>query len=489
LKTGLSDRIEASLRQGSGLAISAGGEQLSWEELAVRIQSICAGLSHLGVPRGATVAVPGRSTIACAVLVLALVYGGRCARIVNPHGSAATTLQVARSKGGDAILLPEHDPILVEARRSDNIIAAAEDGAVRRCGPTEAKRVCDTRSDGIIISTSGTTGDPKPFHLSHAVLSRAIGDIESINEGFGDRRREDGSWRPLIQYSPLAHIGGALTLLRAAAQGRSTVILGKFDPESWAQTVEKFNLATTGLPPSMMRMVVHAQIAPERLESLVSVWSGTAPLRSEDREAFTATYGIPVLGNYGATEFCGAIAAWSLADHAKYYDSKPDAVGRLIPGVAEARVRAEDGEVLDQEGTVGALEFRIKRVSDEWLETGDLGSIDGDGFLTLHGRSDDAIVRGGFKLSPTLISQALREHPGVRDAVVIGLDDERLGQVPVAAIELENGSQPEIGELRQFLRGKLPPYFVPTQLQIVEALPRNAAMKLDRRAIGALFES
>jgi acyl-coenzyme A synthetase/AMP-(fatty) acid ligase len=239
----------------------------------------------------------------------------------------------------------------------------------------------------------------------------------------------------------------------------------------------------------MMRMVLEADIEPARISSLISVWSGTAPVRAEERDAFSEKYGIPVLGNYGATEFCGPIASWSLDDHQRYFSTRSHAVGRIDPSIAEIRVRNPEGKLLGKKGAIGALEFKVHRLGNHWMGTNDLGSVDTDGFLTLHGRKDDVIMRGGFKLSPTAISDVLRKHPSIRNAAVVGIADERLGQVPVAAVELVENASIEYAEVQDFVRTHLPAYFVPTNILAVEELPRNPAMKLDRRAIAKLFDA
>jgi len=484
----LSQRIWHSLASQRGLALQATGDDLDWAGLARRIDRIDQDLSKVGIRIGATVAVLGRNDISSAVAVLTVLATGRCAAIINPFRPAPAILEAALRLSPHAVIVPEGDPVADVATASDPVFVMSAEGSLSAKGCKGSGPAHGEPRSGIVISTSGTTGEPKPFYLSRSVLSRAMPEIEAINVGFGDRRLPDGRWPPLIQYSPLAHIGGVLTLLRAAGQARPSIMLGKFDAEIWAQTVEQWRPFTTGLPPSMMRMVMKAGIDCPRLSSLVSVWSGTAPLRPEDRAAFARKYGLPVLGNYGATEFCGAIAAWSLDDYRFYFSARSGAVGRLDPNIAQVRVRASEGELLHTEGAVGVLEFKLRRIGDCWIETSDLGSVDRDGFLFLHGRKDEHIVRGGFKLSPKTIVDVLRQHPAVRDAAVVGIADERLGQVPVAAVELEDNAMVAPPDLQNYVRERLPAYFVPTEVRTVDHLPRNAAMKLDRRAIGDLFK-
>ena len=216
----------------------------------------------------------------------------------------------------------------------------------------------------------------------------------------------------------------------------------------------------------------------------------SAPVKPETTQAFTDRYGLPVLGNYGATEFCGPVATWSLADYRSYHAEKLGATGRILSSVASARVRAQNSGELLPPGAIGVLEMQVGRVGPEWLATTGLAHIDADGFLYLHGRSDDSIIRGGFKLAPDTIVQALREHPSIRDAAVVGIPHQRLGQVPVAAIEpMERGIEIAECDVLAFVKQRLPAYFVPVAIRTVAMLPRTPAMKLDRPAIRALFDN
>ncbi|MDR7103734.1 fatty acid--CoA ligase family protein [Croceicoccus sp. BE223] len=466
-----------------------GAQCIDWPGLSARIALIDDALHASGIGQGATVAVLGRNDLPSAVAILTLVATGRCAAIVNPFRSGEAVLDSARRTSAAAMILAEDEPTLRCAEGSDTILVLSDDGSFRGDARIAGRgTLLRGPHDGIMISTSGTTGVPKSHHIPLTTLSRALVEIEAFNAGFGDRRKGDGQWPSLIQYSSLSHIAGALTLLRGAAQGRQTIVMRKFDAEVWASIVEEWQPYTTGLPPSMMRMVLEADIASERLSSLVSVWSGSAPVRAEDREGFTARYGLPVLGNYGATEFCGAIAAWSLDDYREFGRTRSMAVGRIDRRNTEVRVIGADGTPCTGFDHAGVLEFRLARIGNQWIRTSDIGSIDRDDFLTLHGRKDDAILRGGFKLSPGIIADMIRSHPLVRDVAVVGLPDSRLGEVPVAALELHESAALSQEEVRDYVRSRLPAYFVPAKVRTVAALPRNAAMKLDRRAIVELFE-
>jgi acyl-CoA synthetase (AMP-forming)/AMP-acid ligase II len=231
-------------------------------------------------------------------------------------------------------------------------------------------------------------------------------------------------------------------------------------------------------------MVLDADVAPQSLSSIQVVTSGSAALPVSVQEAFETKYGIAVLPSYGATEFAGGVAGWTLPLHREWGERKRGSVGRPQPGRELRVVDVETGAEVPVD-TAGRLEVRGR--DTDWVRTTDIARIDADGFLWIEGRSDDAIVRGGFKVFPGEIVDALRAHPAVRDAGVTGIDDDRLGAVPVAAVELRAGTSVTEDELEDHLRLHLKSYQLPTELRIVDALPRTPSMKVSQPQLRGLF--
>jgi acyl-coenzyme A synthetase/AMP-(fatty) acid ligase len=246
-----------------------------------------------------------------------------------------------------------------------------------------------------------------------------------------------------------------------------------------------------GLPPAAMQSVLDANIAPEDLASVRAINAGTSFVDPALVDAFLQTYGIPVLIVYGATEFSGAVAGWTIADFRAQWGAKHGSVGRAFPGV-RLQVIDDEGVVLAT-GQTGRLQVAAPQASNttngvSWVTTSDLAHLDEDGFLYIDGRADDVIIRGGFKIAPESVSRALRLHPSVQDAGVVGWPDARLGHIPVAAVELRSGTTATGADLRAHCRQTLTPYEVPAEVHIVDALPRGAALKIDRRALLSLLE-
>ncbi len=196
-----------------------------------------------------------------------------------------------------------------------------------------------------------------------------------------------------------------------------------------------------------------------------------------------------MLTSYAATEFGGGVAGWTLADHQKYWRTKRGSVGRATLG-AQLRVVDDDGTPLGT-GQAGLLEVKPGQLpeSADWIRTTDMARIDPDGFLWILGRADQAIIRGGFKVMPDEVRAALENHPAVAGAAVVGRHDERLGETPVAVVELRDGETADAGELADFLAKRLAGYEIPTEIAIVDAIPRTPSGKPDLRAVTQFFAS
>jgi acyl-coenzyme A synthetase/AMP-(fatty) acid ligase len=242
-----------------------------------------------------------------------------------------------------------------------------------------------------------------------------------------------------------------------------------------------------GGPPTVVQMILDAEIPREELASLKYFNTGAAPLDPTVQRAFEDRYGIAVLLSYGATEFGGPVCAMTAQLHAEWGQKKFGSVGRTMPG---AKIRVIDPETGAEKpaGEEGILEVISPRLEPKWIRTSDLGVMDADGFLYIRGRADGAITRGGFKLIPEVIERALLTHPAVSVATIVGIPDRRLGQVPVAAIQLTpEVPAPSIEELEAHLRKHVLATHIPVQWKFIDETPKNPSMKIDRPGVARLF--
>lgn len=339
----------------------------------------------------------------------------------------------------------------------------------------------------VLMLTSGTTGPPKRVDITADTLVRTMEGAkyyESKQDTVPVLRKGVA-----IVNAPLVHLGGLFRVVQCALDGRSFVLLPRFEVSAWADAVRRHRPKTASLVPAALRMVLESDLPREDLSSLLSVVSGTAPLDPADAEAFTERFGVPVLTSYAATEFGGGVAGWNLADHRRYAATKRGSSGRAHAGCG-LRVVSEDGTELAPD-EVGLLEVRPAQLGPgaSWIRTTDLARIDADGFLWVVGRADQTIVRGGFKVQPDTVRFALEKLPGVRAASVFGVTDDRLGEVPVALVELREGQTLTSAQLLDQVGPHLARYEVPAVLKIVPALPRTASGKVDLTEARALIHT
>lgn len=354
-------------------------------------------------------------------------------------------------------------------------------------------------SVAIKMLTSGTTGTPKRVIFGAQNLKDSVLGAARVMPGGSDRIQGEEPELLLrrgiiLSWFPMVHVSGMWRCIEHVLQGRRLCLLESFDPKQWASAVRVHGVRMASLSPTALRMVLDAKIPKEEFASLRAVGSGTAPLSVEVKREFEETYDLPVLTAYGATEFPGNGAGWTLDDHEAFGRTKIGSVGRPRPGVRIRIVDESDGTE-KAAGDVGLVEVLARSAATpdgqepDWLRTTDLGSIDEDGFLWIVGRADSAIIRGGFKILATDVVQVLERHESVKEASVVGIDDDRLGSVPVAAIipsSLED--PPSVEALNAYCREHLTAYQIPAEFRIVDDLPRTPSLKVSMPGVRALFE-
>ena len=329
----------------------------------------------------------------------------------------------------------------------------------------------------VLMMTSGTTGRPKRVELTY---DRMMAAFRAAGLVFDEAHEPHLHSRTDILWASLAHISGLYFAVAQVVEGRSVALLEKFEVGAWVELVRRHRPGYVRLAPTALRMVLQAGVPAETFDCVRAVGSGTAPLPPELAEEFEERYGIPVLCTYGATEFAGAIARWTLNDKKEWGPRKRGSVGRAHHGIELRVVDPETGEVLPA-GQTGLLEARGGQLPGEdgsWVRTTDLAVIDDDQFLFIRGRADEAINRGGFKIPPSVIEDALRAHPAVDEASAVALPDDRLGQVPAVAVTLLSPATEE--ELMQYLTSRLTRYQRPVAIKVVDQLPRTPSLKISR---------
>ncbi len=465
---------------------------IGWGTLRDAARAMDAALTEAGIGKGEAVGVPLRNRPGLLVALLALLVSERCVVSLSPFQPEAALRQDIAALNLAAIIADRSDlseAVLETAEAAGTVVLSLPNGglgAFTRAGHT-GPRVLSPREDltgiALEILTSGTTGKPKRIRISQATLA------DSICDSAAKPRPLSLKTTPTVMFAPLMHVSGMFGALASIFEGRPIVLLEKFDTASWADAIETYQVRFSSLPPTPMRMVLDAKIPKKKLSSLLAVRAGTAPLPPATQREFEATYGVPVLIQYGATEWMGGLAGWTLEDHKKFIATKLGSVGRPRGDLKMRIVDAATGAELPvgEQGVLEVLPRQRLGADAAWTRTTDVASIDGDGFLYIHGRADDTIIRGGFKVQLNHVAEVLMRHEAVLEAAVIGLPDARLGQVPAAAIEPRPGATLTPEALREFAQAHLTPYQVPTRFKLVDALPRTVSLKVSRPDVRALF--
>jgi len=343
----------------------------------------------------------------------------------------------------------------------------------------------------LLIYTSGTTGVPKGVMLDHA-------NLDAMTE-MGRGALHVGPEDRCLLILPLFHVNGiVVSVLTTLREGASVVIADRFNPHTFFDTIEAHRPTFFSAVPTIYNMLAALpdDVRPDTSSVRFAV-CGAAPASAELLTRFEERYGFPLVEGYGLSEAtCGSTI--NPVDGPR----KPGTVGLPFPG-QELRILDPDGhQVPDGDngevvvrgpnvmrGYLGRPDDTAEVLVDGWLRTGDVGHLDADGYLTLVGRSKELIIRGGENIYPKEIEDVLASDPAILEAAVIGVPDETWGEVVVAYVAPRPGSTIDVRALSTLCETSLSRYKRPTEIHIVEALPKNAVGKLDKKLLRTPLEA
>ena len=346
-----------------------------------------------------------------------------------------------------------------------DLLAGISGGGVIVLPPgLEMQREGALAGTALVVFTSGTTGGPKGVRLTMSNLEAAS---RASRSHLGHGRTD--TW---LVAMPLYHVGGISVLVRSAYAGGAVLLHDGFEAARFAAALRGSATVTSVVPTMLLRLL---EEDPGPYRGLRAVLVGGAPIPAGLLKR-AAGAGLPVLPTYGMTETFGQAATL-----------RPGApLGRrahLLPGV-DIRI-GEEGRIEVRGDQVAPGYLGEPDRPSPWLVTGDLGEVDEDGALRILGRADSVIVTGGENVDPAEVESRIAEHPGVDEAVVVGLADEEWGEA--LACLYTGSAQPD--ELRSWLRERLPGYMVPKRWRAIGGLPRTPLGKPDRQAAAAAFDS
>lgn len=477
-------------RQPDRPAITFEGMTLTYQELGDRILGFHGALLDWGVrPGDRVVCMSGNRP----EILIALFATARCGAIFVPVNPAAPVIEIAG-------LLQDAAPAVALA---EDTTRGVLEQAVRLSAQTEGSRPArlhridipyptpDTApypqpvgpdDPALIVYTSGTTGRPKGVVLTHGALF-----WNQINTLLGlDVCSDDVT----LVNTPMFHVGGLNTLAIATLHKGGTVVLQRgFDPAACLQAVQEHSVTTMFAVPTMLGLLSrHPAFAEADLSSLRWMLVGGAAL-SPDTVTTWSRLGVALLASYGLSEAGPSVSFRTPAQVAV----KPTSSGPAAM-LTDLTVVNPEGKAVDA-GEIGELVVRgphlacgywnQPRATDETfrsdgLHSGDRGLIDSDGAVVITGRQKDVIITGGENVDPIEVEHALTAHPGVAEAVVIGVDDPLWGECVAAVIVPVGPKPPSLPELQEFLSSRIARYKIPRRLETVGALPRTPAGKIRR---------
>jgi long-chain acyl-CoA synthetase len=477
-----------------GPAMEFSGRWYSWGFVHKLFADLEASLAELAIAEGERIGLIARTRPSHIASLWAIIASRRCASMIYSYQSDDKLAADLRELRLPLIIADRQDwtaTLIGAARESGSAGLALSPDGIERVQELASvgARARREPARGIAIETlsSGTTGRPKRISLPVKMVEGSVkGAVAALEQMFGEG---EDRFAPIIMMLPLGNMSGIYGVLPPLVKGHPMSVMEKFDVDGWLERMRRHRPPTADIPPAAIAMLLQQNVAAADLASLKVIRSGASPLDRGVQRELLERFRIPVALSYGASEFCGILTTWTSADLAAHAHDKLGSCGRAVPGVQLRIVDAQSGAVIASDA-IGLLEAQADRVGDAWIRTSDLCRLDADGFLWFAGRADDAIMRGGFKIVPDQVADVLREHPAIADAAVVGMPDVRLGEVPMAAIELlSSATPPTVEDLFAFARSRLAAYQIPVRFLIVESIPRTPSMKISREETRQLFRN
>ncbi|MFC7892297.1 4-coumarate--CoA ligase family protein [Streptomyces sp. NPDC057381] len=480
------------------------GTTLTYEQVGRFHRRVAAALAEAGVRKGDVLALHSPNTVAFPLAFYGATRAGASVTTVHP---LATAEEFAKQlKDCAARWIVTVSPLLDTARRAAELAGGVQEILVCDSAPGHRSLVdmlastapepsvgIDPAEDTAVLPySSGTTGTPKGVMLTHRQIATNLAQLEpAIPAAPGER---------VLAVLPFFHIYGLTALVNAPLRlGATVVVLPRFDLEQFLAAIQNHRI--TGLyvaPPIVLALAKHPLVADYDLSSLKYVISAAAPLDANLAAACSRRLGLPPVGQaYGMTELSPGTHVVPLD---AMHDAPPGTVGKLIAGT-EMRVvslddpgkdlpAGESGEILIRgpqvmKGYLGRPDATAAMIDEEgWLHTGDVGHVDGAGWLFVVDRVKELIKYKGFQVAPAELEALLLTHPGIADAAVIGTRNDDGNEVPHAHV-VRRPTAPDLsaGEIMMYVAERVAPYKRVREVTFVDSVPRAASGKILRREL------
>ncbi|MGX9789594.1 long-chain-fatty-acid--CoA ligase [Mycobacterium sp. MMS18-G62] len=479
----------------------------TWSQWNDRVRRLAGALKERGVTRGDVIAFLDKNHPACVESTLAAASLGAANAIINFRLAADELDYVLNDSDAKVLIVgaelkPSIDKIRDNLTKVEHVVVVTPEGGdgdeyeAMLADATPVGRSADVEPDDvcIIMYSSGTTGRPKGVELTQANL---IAHTVNAHEGFefdeGDKN---------MVSMPLFHVGGSSYVQFGIHDGVASVMTRDVDGMSLAGAILKGANRTFLVPAVLAKVLESGEDAVKLFGALKTYAYGASPMPLPLlRSALKAWPNTDFIQAYGLTELCGVIS--HLLPDAHRTEDRPErlsSAGTLVPN---AEVRVVDPDTLEDvpTGEQGELWFRSPQLmkgyhnkqeataesitSDGWFRTGDIGRVDEGGYIFVEDRLKDMIISGGENIYSIEVERVLAEHPAVAEVAVIGVPDEKWGEVVKAVVSLEGEASEQ--ELIAFCREHLAAYKCPKSVDITDELPRNPTGKILKKDLRKPF--
>ena len=503
---------------GDRIMVVQDGQSLTYAEVFAKAAALADALrNRFSVRAGTKVAVVMSNRIEWIVSVLAITAVGGVAALVNSRGVAEEMLRAIETAQCELAIIDAERAAIIASEEPDPvwpriIVGASLLRMSRDADYSELTAPCadmeflpdemGTEEGGIVLFTSGTTGFPKAALLSHGALAHSVALAcfmglvqdsrykEETGLNLPEERRSMAT--PAVILGPMFHLSGIMPIFRAISLGTTIHIMSKWSVDIAFDMIETVGMSRLSFVPAMLwDMLRSPRATPETLAKVAYMANGAAALNPTLLAEIRTRMPNCLLSNtYGQTE----TTAWTCSISGAAYLANPGSCGWPAPSV-QVSIRRDDGSEADI-GEAGELwvssaglmteylgdeKATAEALQDGWLASGDIAIMEKVGIVTIVDRKKSMVISGGENIYCAEVERVLADHPAVRDCIVYGLPDERLGERLAAHIVVADGAAVSEDDIKAHCRVHLAIYKVPRVVTLSQiALPRTASGKVDR---------
>jgi acyl-CoA synthetase (AMP-forming)/AMP-acid ligase II len=479
---------EWAARQPDALFAAEAGRRVTYAEAQAATRRLAGALQASGCEPGERVAVLSKNRIEVVLLYYAAARAGVTLVPLNTRLAAQEWAYLLADAQPRVIVI--EPPFLTAVKGLGRCVSldptpGCESFETWLAHAPGAEPPPDPERDVLQLYTSATTGRPKGAVLTHRAV---CANVDQVGQAIATSPGEIS-----LVVAPLFHAAVVPSTLTPLARGGSVYLQSEFRPAEVVRALHEERIGFAVLVPAMLQACLGdiADLDPRHFEHLRLIYYGSSPIAEPTLRAAIQAFnpGCGFIQSYGMTEATQAVTFLTPEDHRRGLSERPDlllSAGKPAPDTEIAI--GETGEVLVRGPQLmrcywGQADATANALQDGWLHTGDVGTLDPDGYLTIRDRLKDMIVSGGENVYPRAIEEVLARHPSVADAAVIGVPDSRWGETVKAVVVPRAGSSPNPDDLVAFCRRHLGGFEVPRSVDIVDALPRNASGKVLKRVL------